>query len=135
MGPSVPGIRRFLPFSLSVLVVALSGILAFGQTTGTGTITGTVKDASGGVIPSTKITATHLQTGRTRTVMTNASGNYTLPQLAIGDYEIRAEKSGFKLFDQKGITLNADTVLPLNITLQVGQMTQTLTVEATPPAL
>jgi Carboxypeptidase regulatory-like domain len=67
--------------------------------------------------------------------MTNPSGNYTLPQLAIGDYEIKAEKSGFKVFNQRGIVLNADSVLPVNITLQVGEVTQTLTVQSTPPAL
>ena len=96
-----------LAFGLSCLPSLL-----LGQTTGTGTITGTVVDATQSVVPGVKITATQTDTGRSRTILTNRSGNYTLPQMPIGSYQIKAESTGFQTFNQEGLTLSADTTLP-----------------------
>lgn len=130
------GAKKFLSllFFLS-LGLSSSAACIFGQTTGTGTISGTVKDPSGGAVPNAQITAIHVATGATRKTTTNASGYYYLPFLQIGGYEIKAEANGFKLSDQRGIVLNADSNLSVNIALQIGAVTQTVTVEGAPPAL
>ena len=119
-----------LAFGLSCLPSLL-----LGQTTGTGTITGTVVDATQSVVPGVKITATQTDTGRSRTILTNRSGNYTLPQMPIGSYQIKAESTGFQTFNQEGLTLSADTTLPVNIQLQVGASSESVTVTSAPPPL
>ena len=80
------GIRRIAYLFASVL---LASATLWGQTTGTGTIDGTVTDTTGAVIPGVQITATHVATGATHTTVTNGSGFYVLTPLQIGEYKIR----------------------------------------------
>jgi hypothetical protein len=73
-----------------VAVCFILAATAFAQTMGTGTITGTVTDATGAVAPGVNITATNLGTGLERTAVTNSTGNYVIPALQIGTYEVKA---------------------------------------------
>ncbi len=119
-------------FGFACLVFAAA---SFAQTMGTGTITGTVSDATSAVVPDVKITATNLATGLERSTVTNASGSYVMPALQIGTYRVKAEHAGFKTITQEDVRLDVDTSLAVNFTLQVGSSEQSVTVTEAPPAL
>ena len=78
---------------VAVLVLTAAGLRAQGDR---GIITGTVKDASGAVLPGALVTATHLATKTTYKSTTTASGDFTVPSLPVGDYQVRVEARGFK---------------------------------------
>jgi hypothetical protein len=105
------------------------------QSMGTGTISGLVSDPSGSPAPSAAVTALQLSTRTSRNATTNASGNYVLTNMPIGEYEITAELSGFKKVVQQGVKLDADTTATVNIQLQLGAVQESVTVSAAPPAL
>jgi hypothetical protein len=99
-----------------------------GQSTGTGTITGFVSDRSGALIPGAEITVTQLATDLARRVISNDRGIYVAPSLPVGDYEVKAELAGFKSFVRRGIRLEAESRLTVDIALEVGQISETVTV-------
>src|SRR5947209_9288378 len=94
--------------AIAPVILALAAT-AFAQTMGTGTITGTVTDATSAVVPGVQITATNLSTGIERTVTSNSTGGYVIPALQVGTYEIKAAHAGFKTFLQKDLRLDTDT--------------------------
>ena len=100
-----------------------------------GTILGTVTDATGAVVRGAKVTATQTATGLTRTEMTNDAGEYAIPQLPVGNYTVAVEEAGFKKTDKTGIELRVDDRLRIDIALAVGQVTDTVAVEATAPVI
>lgn len=124
--------RVFCAISVTVLA---SRIAIFAQTMGTGTITGTVTDPTGGVVTGAQITATNLDTGIARSAATSSSGSYVLPALQIGRYRIRAFHEGFKTTTQEDVRLDVDTSVAVNFTLQLGSTEQSIEVMATPPAI
>jgi hypothetical protein len=93
-------------------------------------ITGSTRDQSSAVIPGVEVTATQTDTGIKRTVVSDETGSYTLPNLPIGPYRIEATKRGFRTFVQSGIELqvNSNPVIPL--TLAIGDVTESVQVEA-----
>ena len=93
-------------------------------------IGGFVKDESGGVVPDVQITATQTATGIKRTAQTDATGAYILVNLPLGPYRLEATKTGFRTFVQTGIALQVGTVPEIPITLGVGQVTESIQVEA-----
>lgn len=101
--------------------------LAFGQ--GTGTIVGTVADESGAVIPNATITITNKATGVTRAATSNAEGYYSAPSLLAGDYQVKAEASGFRTLERDA-TLQVGSTLTVNIPMQLGGTKEVVTVEA-----
>ena len=94
----------------------------------TATILGVVKDPSGAVVPGAKITARDTDTGQCRTVVTGTDGSYRLDALAVGNYPITAEATGFQTEVQSGLTLTVGQEAVINFALQVGQATQTVSV-------
>ena len=72
-----------------------------------GTISGTVQDATGAVVPGAKVTLTNSQTGVTFSLPSNASGEFTVPQLPVGTYTVKFEKEGFRPASVTGIVLDA----------------------------
>jgi hypothetical protein len=100
---------------------------AFGQEA---TIVGTVTDPSGSVIANIKITVTNVETGLVRTITTNESGQYVVPDLHIGHYNVKAEAPGFKAAEQKGIVLQVGDRTRLDFQMQLGAAAETITVEA-----
>jgi hypothetical protein len=117
---------------LFVLIPLLAGFVV-GQANITGTIVGTVTDASGAVVPNAKITVTNTdQNVVTRTVQTDSSGAYSAPLLPVGHYDVTAEAPGFTKAQQTGVTLNVNDRLTVPLQLQVGATQQTVTVEASP---
>jgi hypothetical protein len=96
----------------------------------TATILGVVKDASGAVVPQANVTARSLETGQTRTAVTGGNGAYRFNALPVGDYEVRAEHAGFQAAVRSGLTLTVSEEAVVNITLEVGAATQTVSVTA-----
>lgn len=95
----------------------------------TGTITGIVTDESGAVVPNVTVTITDKTTGAARTVITNASGLYSAPALPVGEYEVRAEKQGFRT-DVRESTVQAGGIFTVNLPMSVGGTKEVVTVEA-----
>src|SRR5713226_10375957 len=120
-------------YALPKLVVGIIGLIALGNglvfAQGfTGAITGTVKDVSGAAIVGAAVTVKHVDTGLTRTVEADASGNYSVPSLPVGEYELTAEKMGFQVEVRRGINLVVAQEAVVNLTLQVGSVVQQVTV-------
>jgi hypothetical protein len=115
-------------FFLAVLFSCLMSGALWAQTTAQ--ISGTVKDASGAVLPGVEVTVTQTATGLMRTVVSNETGSYVLPNLPVGPYKLEAALAGFRTFSQTGIVLTVDANPVLNVTLQVGQVSETVEVQA-----
>jgi hypothetical protein len=100
------------------------------QTSTVGTITGTVRDSSGAVVPKAEVVLLEERTGFTRTVKTNEDGVYLAASLPIGRYTVSAAPQGFKKTVNSGLDLHVNENLVANLTVEVGQMTDTVTVTA-----
>ena len=96
---------RFLREFLCLFVFALCAIVMAGAQEN-GTITGVVTDQSGAAVPGVTITVTQTSTGEVRTTQSSASGLYEIPGLAIGTYNLKAAKAGFKNYTKTGIVVN-----------------------------
>src|SRR5690349_14221681 len=94
------------------------------------TVTGHVTDSSGAVVPQASVQVTNLGTNEIATVSTNNQGTYTLPLLKPGTYRLTAEAPGFKKYIRDNITLNVGDVAGIDITMQLGQASETITVKA-----
>lgn len=94
----------------------------------TATITGIVRDGQGAVVPGVTVTATRSATQVKTTAVSNEEGLFSLRQLAIGQYTIEAEKSGFRRYLRQGITLTTGQQLELDIVLELGAVTESVTV-------
>ncbi len=101
----------------------------------TSTIQGRITDPSGAVIAGSSVKVTNEATGVSRTGQTAADGYYRIPDLLAGKYEVRAEQAGFKTLIRRGIELNSQTVLSLDLALEVGEVTQTLEVAGEVPQI
>src|SRR5881296_2215257 len=110
-----------------ILCVLMSGPV-WGQATAQ--ISGTVHDASGAVLPGVEITATQTDTGIARTTVTNETGFYVLPSLPLGPYRLEAALAGFRTFVRTGIVLQVNSNPVIDATMEVGQVAQTVEVQA-----
>ena len=100
-----------------------------------GTLLGTVTDASGATVAGAKITAIQTGTGLRRETISNESGNYTLPDVVPGTYSVTAAKQGFKQQSQENITVLQNTTERTDLVLTIGNVTETVTVTTAPPVL
>ena len=96
----------------------------------TAQITGTVKDQTGAVLPGVEVTATQTDTGIARNTVTNETGSYVLPNLAIGPYRVEAALPGFRTYVQTGIVLEVNSNPVINPVLAVGQVSDQVEVQA-----
>jgi len=99
-----------------------------------GSITGTVSDESGAIIPNARVTATSTTTNIGRTVLTDESGYFTISALEPGDYELTASSKNFQM-TSASITLTLGQVLRFNFALKVGTSSQTIEINASSSAL
>lgn len=129
MRSAAPGSSRRSIVRNLVLVLALAPLCALGQST-EASISGIVTDSQGAVIPNVQVVATNTATGVKTLVRTNATGFYSISPLPIGQYEVSAELTGFRKHIERNIVLTTGQALELNIRLEVGAMTETVTVEA-----
>src|SRR5215216_314310 len=100
------------------------------QTTTVGSISGTVRDPSGAVVPNAEVTLLEENTGFTRKVNTGSDGVYSALSLPVGRYSVSAAPQGFKKTVATGLELHVSENLTVNLTLEVGQMTETVSVTA-----
>jgi hypothetical protein len=100
-----------------------------------GSISGTVKDQSGAVVPGVTVTATNLQTQAPRVVVTDSSGFFTFPNLQAGKYSLAVELEGFKKVFRDNVPLDAAGALTLDFTLEAGAVSEQVTVTAEQPPL
>ena len=114
-------------------LLAASSLLA--QSTGTATVVGTVTDSTGAVVPGVKVVVKNIGTQFAYEGQTAANGSYYIPNLPSGNYEVSAEAQGFKRFLQSGLVLRINESPRIDVTLQVGNVTESVMVNATPPML
>ena len=100
-----------------------------------GTITGTVSDPTGAVIPGANVVATKTETGVQYQTLSTETGNYTLGQLPAGTYQLSVELPGFKKYTRQGITVLVAQTLRIDVSLEVGTATDQVTVSADAPLL
>lgn len=110
----------------SILFVAVT---VFGSVTGS--ISGTVTDTTGRVIVGATVVAQNVETGIKNSAETNAEGFYSFPALPVGQYTIQIQAKGFSNFKETGLALNVNSALRVDATLQVGTVTETVTISAT----
>jgi len=114
------------------LVLVLAAPKVNAQSTG-GRIRGTVSDSSGGAVPGIKVTLINLANGTQREADTGATGDYIFLEVPVGTYEINVTLTGFKKYVRKGIVVNLNEVVSVDIALQVGGTTETVEVSGAPP--
>ena len=129
---SIPG-AKFVLFALAILVASLFPYWLNAQIVGA-TLTGTVTDATGSVIPNAEITVNNTATGVVTKVKSNGEGFYSAPNLQPGDYIIRTTASGFATTENR-ITLTVGAQQLVNISLQPGAVTQSVEVKETTPQI
>jgi hypothetical protein len=126
---SVARILRSNVRYLWILCLLLAG-LPFLAAAQEATIVGTVTDPAGSVVPNVTITITNTGTGYVRTFPTNDVGQYVAPGLPIGTYDLKAEASGFKIEESKGVVLNVNDRTRVDFQMKVGTKSETVSVEA-----
>ena len=99
------------------------------------TISGVVADPSGAVVPNATVTITEINTGTFNKTTSDSAGQYVVPFLLPGTYTITATAPGFQQINQKGITLQSQDHPIINLTLRVGEASQTITVNSAPPLI
>ena len=100
-----------------------------------GSIAGTVKDASGALIPGVKLTLTNTGTNATLTVNTNPQGEFQFPDLPPAEYSLVAEANGFKKISMSAVVVQVDQITHLELGLEVGTLSESVQVEAVAPLL
>src|SRR5271163_4677277 len=129
-------IRRIRQFTLTILACTLASLApaVFGQDVSS-KITGTVTDASGAVISGATVTATEKSRGTVYPAETNSAGVYYLSPLPIGDYVLKVSAPGFSSVERPSVSLAMDQTARIDITMPVGQASQTVEVTTAPPLL
>ena len=116
---------------ITVLLVLISCAIASAQATAQ--LSGTVRDSSGAVLPGVTVTVTQTDTGFSRTVVTETGGTYAVPNLPTGPYRLEASLQGFRTYAQTGIVLQVNANPTINITLAIGDVAETISVEGAAP--
>ena len=117
-------------FILACLSLFLSATSAWAGVAGS--VSGTVRDSSGGVLPHASVTLKEVDTGLSYRTQTDNRGSYTLPVLPVGRYELLVEASGFGAYRRSDIVLDTSAVLIIDVVLQPGTVRQTVTVSDNP---
>ena len=126
---------RSISFAI-VLAMAFCLAVPFAgaQSTG-GRIRGTVVDPSGGAVPAANVTLRNEATGGERTAQSSATGEYVFLEVPVGTYTMELQLTGFKKYLRKGVTLELNQILTLDITLQIGGSTEVVEVTGAPPVV
>src|SRR5258708_6493781 len=111
-----------LTMTLLVCSSAFAGVTA--------SISGTVKDTSGAAVVGAKVTATNTETSIASTQPTNGQGYYSFQALPLGHYDIEVQQTGFKVYRQTGVVLDVNAALVVDVTLQVGQVSEKVEVSS-----
>jgi hypothetical protein len=118
-----------------IVVMLCLATAGWAQTTGTANIVGTVTDASGAIVPQAKITVQNQGTAFVYEGVSNDNGDYYIPNLNSGTYQLTVEASGFKTAVQRDIVLRINETPRINVKLDVGSVTETVNVSSRTPLL
>ncbi len=118
-----------------LLATASLSSVSFGQQASDAVVVGRVADPSGSVIQAATVTLTHLATAAAVQVQTDEHGQYRTPPLRIGAYTVNIEAPGFKQFSQRGLELSIGDVRQVDAVLEIGQVSESIDVEASAPLL
>src|SRR5215203_3482417 len=118
----------------TICTLAMITTPAFAQGS-TATLRGNIQDPSGGVLPGATVTATNTGTKAVQTTVSDDRGQYLFAGLFPGTYDLRVELSGFKTYERKNIALSPNDTRGLDVRLDVGQQSETITVTATPEVI
>ncbi|HYN10975.1 MAG TPA: TonB-dependent receptor [Vicinamibacterales bacterium] len=121
--------KSFKIAGLMFAMLALAAFPAAAQSTSTGTLTGLVKDAAGGVLPGVTVTAAQPQAGVTRTVTTGSQGEWTVATLPPGEYTLTFELAAFKRQVRPNVVVEAGVPRSVNVTLEIGAISESITVQ------
>jgi hypothetical protein len=108
--------------------------IVFAQNSNSGTLVGSVSDSTGAVVPDTQVEIRNVQSGASQMMTTNSDGLYTATSVPLGEYTITFSKSGYEMFVRKGVVIYVGTTT-INAALQVGQITEQVTVTGAAPLL
>jgi hypothetical protein len=121
---------RSLLLGWLTLLLGLSMLATTGWSQDNATVTGSVLDSSGAVVPNATLTLTNPSTGQARATVSNGAGIYRFANVGIGTYTLNAVASGFEKFSRAGIVVNVAQTVEADVTLSVGSASQTVTVAA-----
>lgn len=127
-----PGVwTRFFKIVPLLFLIALAFASTAWGSVG-GSISGIVKDVTGGALPNTTVQVRETETGHIFKTTTDSKGYYTLPVLPVGHYELEISATGFSAYERKGIVLDTNSALMLDASLEVGSVAQTVSVTDNP---
>ncbi len=128
---------RPLPIGIGglVMLVAVMATSPAAAQVGAAVLTGTVVDATGAAVPGATVTVVAARTNLSRTVVTTVDGGFLVPALAPGPYRVRVDAAGFKPLTRDGIRLATGETIQLDLTLEVGGVSEGLTITADAPLL
>lgn len=125
------GMRRlYATLIVSIFVFSLSALSAVAQSTGSATLRGTIKDPQGAIIRGAIVTLVNERNKDERSAKSSEDGTYTFTAVSPGTYTLKAEASGFKISQQAGLTIETSGTQGVDITMEVGQPTETVTITA-----
>jgi len=129
--PNNSASQNFSVIRLAVLLLLMvCGSLTIQGQTNFGRISGSVKDSNGAAIPNASVTITNQATNLVRTATADSEGFYTATNLPVGSYSVAAVQNGFKHATQSGVAVTADARLTVDITLEPGQVTETVQISS-----
>ena len=111
-----------------ILILGLGSVTAWAQITAQ--INGTVTDTTGALLPGVEVNATQTATAAVRIAVTNETGAYVITNLPLGPYQLSAVLPGFQTYTETGILLQIGNSPTINVVMEVGQVTQTIEVQA-----
>ena len=124
--------RRWIrgAFALTAALALSAGSARAQSTAVNGTIEGTIRDASGGLLPGVTVTVHNTDTGTERVVVTDANGLYRATLLPLGSYQVSAELTGFKKLQRTEIPITAGSTAVINLAMEVGGISEVVSVQA-----
>ncbi|MGH9755979.1 MAG: carboxypeptidase-like regulatory domain-containing protein, partial [Blastocatellia bacterium] len=124
--------RRRIQIHLSILAI-IASIAGSALASSTATITGRVTDSQGGILVGVKVEATNVETNLTSAGATNSEGLYVISNLPPGRYRMTIQKQGFQTIVKPDVVLHVQDVVGINFSMQIGSITQSITVEGGAP--
>src|SRR4051812_12916024 len=122
---------RLVSTTILILLLVCAGFAQSDR----GTLTGTITDPASATVPGAKVTAKHTETGTVSSTVTTETGNYTLPSLAAGVYELTVEAAGFSRGVQSNVRVQVAQTTRIDVELRVGSSTESVTITAEAPML
>src|SRR5262245_43873738 len=120
---------------LLVVAVIFAGATSVAAQTPDGRISGVVTDSTGAVVPGAEIEVTSEDTGERITVLSDEQGRYIVPRVSPGRWRVTAKLTGFRTYQRTGVTVGTSEHLAIDVRLEVGQVSDTVTVSGAAPLL